>query len=218
MDCIDVTNYDRFRARFFANTRRTVRGCFTAALSCGATGFSSLALHILEVLASAVSRYTFGRQGGGLNIFQEGFEVVVHAVDRHSSKSALLPPNLGELANLAQKSRVMQPGSVSIGGQKALMRNLRRRLSPQAIDELVARYNSGEQTPALSREYGISKSGLRQLLLAEGVSFRKQGITPKDAEKAVHLYESGLTIKELVIQIGYRTGLSARHSMSTALR
>lgn len=77
MDCIDVTNYDRFRARFFANTRRTVRGCFTAALSCGATGFSSLALCILEVLASAVSRFIFDRKGGGLNIFQDGFEVVV---------------------------------------------------------------------------------------------------------------------------------------------
>jgi len=77
MDCVDVTICDRFRARFFANTCRTVRGCFTAALSCAALGFSSIALHIQEVLASAVSRFIFDRKGGGLNIFRDRFEVVV---------------------------------------------------------------------------------------------------------------------------------------------
>lgn len=88
----------------------------------------------------------------------------------------------------------------------APVRSLRRRLSPQTIEEIVARYNAGEETPALSREYGISKSGLCQLLQAEGVSFRRQAITPEDAERAVQLYESGLTIKQVVGQVGYSFG------------
>jgi lambda repressor-like predicted transcriptional regulator len=114
----------------------------------------------------------------------------------------------------------MQPGSVSIGGQKAPMRNLRRRLSPQAIDELVARYNAGEQTPALSREYGISKTGLRQVLLAEGVRFRMQPITPEDAGRAVQLYERGMTIRQVVEQVGYSYGTirTALHEHGVAMR
>lgn len=74
---------------------------------------------------------------------------------------------------------------------------------------MVARYNAGEDTPALSREYGVSKTGLRELLLAEGV-MRRQAITPGDAEKAVRLYESGLTIKQTVEQVGYSFGTIRR--------
>ncbi len=84
----------------------------------------------------------------------------------------------------------------------------------------MARYNAGEETPALSREYGISKSGLRQLLLAEGVSFRRQTITPEDAERAVRLYESDLTIKHVVGQVGYSFGAIRRtlHENGVAMR
>lgn len=83
------------------------------------------------------------------------------------------------------------------------MRSLRRRLSPQQIEELVARYNAGLDTPALSRAYGISRGGLRKLLLAQGVSFRKQPMTHEDAKRAVRLYERGLTINQVVDQVGY---------------
>jgi hypothetical protein len=83
------------------------------------------------------------------------------------------------------------------------MRNLRRRLAPQTIAELVARYNAGEHTPALSREYGPSKTGLVDLLRAEGVPLRKRSMTTQDTERAVRLYESGLTIEQVVGQVGY---------------
>jgi hypothetical protein len=86
------------------------------------------------------------------------------------------------------------------------MRNLRRRLSPQVIEELVGRYNTGEGTPALSREYHISKSGLLQLLRAEGVPLRRQPLASEDAKRAVRLYKSGLIVSEVVDQIGYSYG------------
>lgn len=78
------------------------------------------------------------------------------------------------------------------------------------IAELVARYEAGEDTPALSREYGISKTGLRELLLAEGVTMRRQAITLEDALRAVQLYGSGLTIKDVVRQVGYSYGTIRR--------
>lgn len=102
------------------------------------------------------------------------------------------------------------------------MRSLRRRLAPQAIAELVARYNTGEGTPALSRAYSISKTGLRELLQAEGVSMRRQAITPEDAERAVrlYLYKDGLTITQVVGQVGYSFGTIRRvlHEYGVVMR
>ncbi len=100
------------------------------------------------------------------------------------------------------------------------MRNLRRRLAPQFIEELVTRYTTGETIRALSREYGVSRSGLCQLLRAEGVPLREHGITLEDAETAVRLYESGLTIREVVEQVGYSYGTIQRmlNEQGVALR
>lgn len=91
-----------------------------------------------------------------------------------------------------------QPGAASMEPRETAMRSLRRRLNRQEIEELVTRYIAGETIRALSREYGVSRSGLRQLLRGEGVALREQGITPEDAERAVRLYESGLTIRQVV--------------------
>lgn len=117
-----------------------------------------------------------------------------------------MPPTPGEVAKLAQLSRRVTPEPTSKEKQAAPHRSLRRRLSPQAIEELVARYTAGEETPALSREFGISGSGLRDLLRAEGVTLRGRAITVEDAEKAVRLYERGLTITQVVAHIGYSHG------------
>lgn len=131
---------------------------------------------------------------------------MVHAVDAHSNKSALIPPPPIELERLAHQARLPQldaaPAKACDGG----MRSLRRRLSPQVIAELVARYDTGEDTPALSREYGMSKTGLRELHKAEGVSMRRQAITPEDAETAVRFYERGLTVQQVVERVGYSYG------------
>lgn len=127
----------------------------------------------------------------------------VHAIDGHSNKSALIPPPLTEVECLAHRSRLLQPDAAPAtlcGGE---MGNLRRRLAPLTIAKLVARYSAGEHTPALSQNYGISKTGLLELLRAEGVPLRKRSMTAQDTERAVRLYESGLTIDEVVKQVGY---------------
>lgn len=114
----------------------------------------------------------------------------------------------------------MQPGAAPKRMHGAPVRRLRRRLPPSAIAELVARYNAGEDTPALSREYGISKTGLCDLLQAEGVAMRGQAITLEDTERAVQLYEKGLTITQVVEQVGYSYGTIRRvlHENGVAMR
>ena len=124
-----------------------------------------------------------------------------------------MPPSPDEVMKLAQMSRRTQHEAIPKGKQAAPHRSLRRRLSPQTIEELVTRYAAGEKILALSRETGISDSGLRQLLLTEGVSLRGHAITVEDAETAVQLYERGMTVKQIMAQIGYSRG-----TIRTALR
>lgn len=88
------------------------------------------------------------------------------------------------------------------------------------IQQLVDRYKAGEYTTKLSKEYGISKSGLLDLLVAEGVSFRKQPMTEEATKRAIQLYESGLSINEVVDKVGYSYGTIRRalHMNDVAVR
>lgn len=128
---------------------------------------------------------------------------MVGAVDRHSNNAQLAPPTAGELETLVRQSKVNQPASLCRAREEPSVRRLRRRLSPQQVGEIVARYNAGEDTPALSCAYGISRGGLRKLLLAEDVSFRQQPMTPGDIKRAIQLYERGLSIKQVVERVGF---------------
>jgi hypothetical protein len=114
----------------------------------------------------------------------------------------------------------MPLGVIPVASEEAATRSLRRRLSPQQIEELVARYNAGEDTPALSRAYGVSRGGLRKVLLAQGVAFRKQPMTREDAERAIQLYQGGLTIDQVVERVGYSFSTVRRmlHANEVAVR
>lgn len=135
----------------------------------------------------------------------------VRTVDGQSNISQ--SPSPDEVARLAQLSRNMQSEATCQEKQSAPHRRIRRRLSPEVIETLVARYMAGEETPALSREYGISASGLRDLLRAKGVSLRGHAITPKDVERAMRLHERGWTITKIASETGY-----SRDTIRTALR
>lgn len=74
----------------------------------------------------------------------------------------------------------------------------------------MARHKAGEPLKALSLGYRISESGLRDLLVAEEVRYRTQPITPEDIDVAVQLYESGLTVKQVVKRLGYPIGTIRR--------
>lgn len=137
-------------------------------------------------------------------------ELRKHTVDMTSNKYYLLPPTAFQLARLAKHCSPVNQEVGQVADNQFIARNLRRRLGPKIIGELVERYNAGDPTPALAREYGISTTGLRRLLLEEGVEFRWQSITPEDSNRAVKLYESGLTIREAVKEIGYSLGTIRR--------
>jgi transposase-like protein len=91
------------------------------------------------------------------------------------------------------------------------MRSLRRRLTPDVRREIVSRYAEGDSAKALSREFDISRDGVRRLLRDARVTTRSQNVvTPQAAERIVQLYVSGLTIKQVVAQVGYSFGTVQR--------
>jgi transposase len=128
---------------------------------------------------------------------------MVHPVDGRSNNSRLLSPTPDEIAKLASLARRLPLEAISPAEPPVFQRSLRRRLSPRAIDDLVARYTAGEQTPALGQEFGISESGVRDLLRSEGVTLRSHAMTVEEAERALHLYARGLTIRQVAALLGY---------------
>lgn len=90
----------------------------------------------------------------------------------------LLPPAPAQLAELAEMARAFNaaPTSLPLSTGSAPVTRVRRRLRPGAIARLVERYEAGEHTPALSQEFGISRSSLCALLRSEGMALRRRPI------------------------------------------
>lgn len=136
--------------------------------------------------------------------------LLVGRVDRQSRKWALLAPTPDQLAKLAKASRSIKGKPIPEKAEKYLARNLKRRLSPEQVEQLAKRYEKGETISALSSEFDISRPALRILLRGAGVSPRRRGMAPEDADRAIQLFESGLTIYEVIDQVGYSYGVINR--------
>ena len=76
------------------------------------------------------------------------------------------------------------------------------RLGKVELDQLVARYEAGESTTALSTEAGIAKSSLLRLLENRGVVRRKQGLTPEIERQILKLRAEGVVIRTIAKQVG----------------
>lgn len=105
----------------------------------------------------------------------------------------------------------MQPVAASLAGNETPILSRRRRLSPDVRQTIVSRYVADESAKALSQEFKTSRDGVRRLLKDAGVAIRSQNVvTPQAAEQIVQLYVSGLTIRQVVEQVGYSFGTVQR--------
>jgi DNA invertase Pin-like site-specific DNA recombinase len=78
---------------------------------------------------------------------------------------------------------------------------VRKRLRSNAIEQLVADYESGHSTIELMRIYGISKGAVLNLLQQHEVNMRGQGVRAERLEEAIALYNSGLSLKAVAAQL-----------------
>lgn len=145
---------------------------------------------------------------------------MVRTTDARSTKSILLPPTPLEIAKLAERARKI-PIAESIKTSESVYHPfLSRRLTTEDRETIVARRKTGEKVKALCEEYGISESGMSDLMTRAKAPVRTEPITTEHIDTAVELYESGLTTRQVVNQIGYsiRTIRRALHQRGVTMR
>lgn len=88
-------------------------------------------------------------------------------------------------------------------------------------DAIISRYKAGESALMLSREYAISRDGVRRLLKSASVTIRTQlVVTPEGSKQIVRLYEGGMTIRQVAVQVGcaYGTVRGVLHESGAEVR
>lgn len=85
---------------------------------------------------------------------------------------------------------------------------------------IAARRKAGEYVKTLCKEFGISESALSDLMATADAPVRTQRITAQHIEGAARLHESGLTVKEVLGQVGYSIGTIGRvlHERGVTMR
>ncbi len=81
------------------------------------------------------------------------------------------------------------------------------------IAQLVDDYERGIHTTELTARYQVSKAGVLRLLREAGVDMRRQGLSQEQANEAIRLYDTGLSL----VRIGDRLGFGPT-SVANALR
>ncbi|TYL51156.1 hypothetical protein [Agromyces mariniharenae] len=71
------------------------------------------------------------------------------------------------------------------------------RLSDESRARVAQRYEAGETTTQLAKDYRVAKSTIIGILRANNVVVRRQPLTPEQVSEAARLYESGLSLSQV---------------------
>jgi hypothetical protein len=71
---------------------------------------------------------------------------------------------------------------------------VRRRLTKETIEQLVADYEAGLSTPALVEKYHLAKGTVLNLLKEHGTTMRHQLMTEAEIVEAIQLYRAGWSL------------------------
>jgi hypothetical protein len=125
----------------------------------------------------------------------------VHLLEllKRYSKPVYQGRRLRRMVDLAEKSAKAQIRTTEPLPQT---QRVDRRLSAEAIAELVQAYRDGVSTPELRRRYELSQGSVIKVLHAHGVEMRGQGLDKSDVAVAAELYGEGETLAQLGEQFG----------------
>lgn len=70
------------------------------------------------------------------------------------------------------------------------------KLKPDQITEILARYEAGERTIDIARDFRIDTATIRHLRRRRQIKVRPVGMSEADIDKAVDFYESGLSLRK----------------------
>ncbi|MGN7970195.1 helix-turn-helix domain-containing protein [Microbacterium sp. 22296] len=74
-------------------------------------------------------------------------------------------------------------------------------MSDKTRDEVAARYEAGDTTTQLAKEYGVAKSTIIGILRERKVVVRRQPLPSEQVNEAARLYESGLSLSQISAQL-----------------
>ncbi len=74
---------------------------------------------------------------------------------------------------------------------------LSQRLGQEVIRQIVARYEAGEPSTALMKEFSLSKGSVLKVLREAGVAMRNQGLSGEQVDEAQGLYEAGWSLTRI---------------------
>lgn len=80
--------------------------------------------------------------------------------------------------------------------------SVQRRLTQETLDQLVRDYEAGAPTTDLMESYELGKGTVLGVLRRAGVQMRNQGLGGPEIGRAIALYESGLSLKQVGSQFG----------------
>ena len=82
-----------------------------------------------------------------------------------------------------------------------------RRLGLSTVLALIEAYEAGSTTAKLAERYGISRTAVKDLLHAHGVTVRRPAeLNARDVYKAARLYESGWLLREIAEKFDSQSG------------
>lgn len=94
----------------------------------------------------------------------------------------MLAPTPPQISKLAEQSRRTSTRQLTDLSTEPLHPFLKRRLTAEVIDTIIAPRKAGEKAAALCEEYGISLAGLNDLVTRVETSVRTAPITPEDID------------------------------------
>ena len=143
---------------------------------------------------------------------------MVGPVGSASNKSGRLLPPLEKVQKLAELMATIPTDSNPDRDEVERSWLIRRRLTDEQVAEMVGLYESGVGTPALCKQFGISKPSVLELLHDRGVQMRRQPLTKAQRTRAVAPYEEGFAIKPIAAELGSSFGAVHRVLKAESVR
>ncbi|MFQ6228279.1 hypothetical protein [Nocardia sp. NPDC002869] len=94
-----------------------------------------------------------------------------------------------------------------------------RQLDAEEVSELITGYQAGATVYELADRFGIERRTVSGILHRRGVPMRRRGLSPDQADTAIHLYTLGWSLARVGkhLDVNHTTVLTAlrRHGIAT---
>lgn len=132
---------------------------------------------------------------------------LVELIGRYSNQT------IGPLIHI---STTVEPGPLA----RPRVHNAQKRLGPDKVAQLIADYQAGEPSTALTQRYHLGKGTVLKILKDHGITMRRQGFPTDRLQEAIQCYAGGWSTqrigdhlscdKESVRQALLRVGITLR--------